>query len=449
MRRLVGITAMIVALTIAIVVPAGFALQQVLIETRLLRFKARASAIKVSRFVYAYPTLWQYQGDRVSQVIVLPPEDAVKQTILDLQGDVVLDEGETPAFPTLRAEVPIVVDGAQVGRMIVATTLLPVIMEASLVLVLSWLLAGGAFVAVRWLPVRALDRTLGDLARQRAHFKAALDHMTQALCMLDDTQHVAVVNGRFTAMFGGPDAPSLIGIPVTELVDRLVTDAGVNRSACESVLMGATAATSAIAAMTDGRRINISRSGSQAGLWVATFEDITDRWRAEEAEADRTRALSEARLLREKERAAQETSRAKSLFLATMSHEIRTPLNAVLGLASSLLDGPLDEEQRVVVSTIHDSGESLLRILNDILDYSKLEAGRMELEKVAFSPAEITETLQTVMGPRARAKGLSFHIRVDSSLPVLLVGDPGRLRQVLLNLVSNAVKFTDHGTVTV
>ncbi|MGE4043730.1 MAG: ATP-binding protein, partial [Acetobacteraceae bacterium] len=77
------------------------------------------------------------------------------------------------------------------------------------------------------------------------------------------------------------------------------------------------------------------------------------------------------------------------------------------------------------------------------------EAGRMELEKVAFSPAEITETLQAVMGPRARAKSISFHIRVDSSLPVLLVGDPGRLRQVLLNLVSNAVKFTDHGTVTV
>jgi signal transduction histidine kinase/ActR/RegA family two-component response regulator len=186
-----------------------------------------------------------------------------------------------------------------------------------------------------------------------------------------------------------------------------------------------------------------------AGLWVATFDDITDRWRAEEAEADRTRALSEARLMREKERAAQETSRAKSLFLATMSHEIRTPMNAVLGLTSSLLDGPLDEEQRVVVTTIHESGESLLRILNDILDYSKLEAGRLELENSPFSPATLTGTLQAVMGPPAQAKALSFEVKTDSRLPSSLLGDSGRIQQILLNMVSNAVKFTDRGSVIV
>jgi CheY-like chemotaxis protein len=132
-----------------------------------------------------------------------------------------------------------------------------------------------------------------------------------------------------------------------------------------------------------------------------------------------------------------------------MSHEIRTPLNAVLGLAGSLLDASLTTAQHEVVKAIRDSGDSLLRILNDILDYSKLDAGRMTFEAAPFSPATLTQNAISILGPRARAKGLTIVAEADPALPAGLLGDAGRICQVLLNLVSNAVKFTDAGTITI
>ncbi len=178
-------------------------------------------------------------------------------------------------------------------------------------------------------------------------------------------------------------------------------------------------------------------------------EQMLGSARAERAEADRARAVAEADLARAQERHADDANRAKSGFLAMMSHEIRTPLNAVLGLTSSLLDASLTTAQREVVTAIHDSGDSLLRILNDILDYSKLDAGRMTFEAAPFSPATLTQNAISILGPRARAKGLAIVAEADATLPAGLLGDAGRIRQVLLNLVSNAVKFTDAGAVTI
>jgi CheY-like chemotaxis protein len=146
---------------------------------------------------------------------------------------------------------------------------------------------------------------------------------------------------------------------------------------------------------------------------------------------------------------AEAANRSKSEFLATMSHEVRTPMNGVLGMIGLLLDTPLGEEQRRFALTVRDSAEALLTIINDILDFSKLEAGRIAVEAIDFEVEEVTESALSLFGPRAAAKGLTLTVERDAGLPPHLRGDPGRVRQVLFNLVSNAIKFTHQGGIVI
>ncbi len=145
----------------------------------------------------------------------------------------------------------------------------------------------------------------------------------------------------------------------------------------------------------------------------------------------------------------EQASRAKSSFLATMSHEVRTPLNGVLGIINLLKDTPLTAEQAEYVETVRYSGETLLTMLNDILDFSKMEAGKFDLEDVSFETGRLVESVVNLMWSRAAEKGLMLEAEVEGNMPPFITTDPTRLRQILLNLVGNAIKFTDKGRVSI
>jgi PAS domain S-box-containing protein len=179
--------------------------------------------------------------------------------------------------------------------------------------------------------------------------------------------------------------------------------------------------------------------------WLGTSTDIDDKKRSEErlesAVAERTLALEEAR------QQAESAARAKTDFLAVVSHELRTPLNGVLGMAHLLEDVQFTTEQRGYLNAIHSNGQSLLNLINEILDFSKIEAGKMELAREEFTLRSVLEESLDAVWPAATAKGVRLMLRLAYDLPLRVIGDPDRLRQILLNLMSNAVKFTEQGEV--
>jgi PAS domain S-box-containing protein len=303
------------------------------------------------------------------------------------------------------------------------------------------------------LELRVDDRTL-ELQREIAERKqteralenrtsflnSLIAHSPLAIVALGPDQEVQLCNPAFEVLFGyhlanilGRPLSDLLGAPEIQsemessskrLSEGKTTHLVTRRKRSDGTLVDV-----------DGFSVPILAEGKVTGA-VVLYQDITQRKRAEEA------------LLKAKEE-AESASRAKSEFLANMSHEIRTPMNGIIGMTDLALDTELNDEQREYLGMVKISANSLLVVINDILDFSKIEAGKLEIEMIDFPfKQSLGETLK-LLGQRAHLKRLELAWRVAPGVPEWLKGDVGRLRQILVNLVGNAMKFTDRGEIVV
>lgn len=298
--------------------------------------------------------------------------------------------------------------------------------------------------------LQAVTADLRQTTVSRQYLDAAINSMTQSLCMVDGSDRLIVWNNQFITLFCIPSRTVVDGVSFFELIRENSIGSTLASSLSgmiDTLQSRRTLETYSrfVQEFSDGRAIEVSQQRMEAG-WLLAFEEITERRRAE---TERLEAMAEAEQARGRELVAQASNRAKSSFLAVMSHEIRTPMNAVLGLASTLMEDNLTDEQRATIGAIHNAGDDLLTVLNDILDYSKLDAGRLDFEAASFSPRAVAAHAVSIMGARASAKCLVLRSEIDLDVPEAVVGDAGRIRQVLLNLVGNAVKFTEAGEIMI
>ncbi len=292
---------------------------------------------------------------------------------------------------------------------------------------------------------RELREANEALARNQTRLELALEASGQVLWDADLVTGQVYLSERWQAILGQPawptrtDIESLLGLvhpdDVAAVQTEFVATVKGERDCFRTVHRVRRPDGSWIWIQSHGKVVQWDAEG-RAVRMVGTNADVSERKHMEQS-------------LQAAKEAAEAASKAKSAFLANMSHEIRTPLNAVLGMTELVLDTNLDVEQRELLQVARDSGESLLGIINDILDFSRIEAGRLDLASVEFGLRELLRETLKPLALRAYQKGLEMHWGVATGLPERLLGDPGKLRQVVVNLVSNAIKFTRQGEIEV
>jgi PAS domain S-box-containing protein len=281
-----------------------------------------------------------------------------------------------------------------------------------------------------------------DLKSSEQRFRLIVETALDAFLQIDSKGLITDWNAHAERTFGWPRAEA-VGKRIDDMIALDGDLAGTHslRQTLSSTESGAVP-----------RRLEVTARHRNGGEFPAEMTISAFRWRESNLFAAFVHDVT-ARKLADREReeakaAAESGSRAKSEFLANMSHEIRTPMNGVIGMAELLLDTRLDALQRDYAETIRDSGTALLTVINDILDFSKIEAGKLELEQTDVDLRDTFEEVARLLSIQAHAKELEVTVQIDPTLPELVKGDAGRVRQILLNLASNAIKFTRQGEVS-
>jgi PAS domain S-box-containing protein len=313
----------------------------------------------------------------------------------------------------------------------------------------GWINSKGRVILVVGRPVKMTGTCLDVTNHKRAErrLQRVFEFAPEGVGLVSQDGRVLLANSRFEGMFGY-DRGELFGRPIESLLPGLDL-AEVASSDAAAIDLERTARRADRTMFPAD--VSLGSLEAEDGIQtIAVVRDVTERKRAEET---LRRAFAREReasaLLAEARDEALRASRAKSDFLANMSHEIRTPMNGVIGMTELLLHTSLDPVQRDYAETVQSSGAALLRLIDDILDLSKVEAGKMRLETLDFSLSGVVEGVASMLAPRALQKGLRLQAHIQGDVPDRLRGDPGRLRQIITNLASNAVKFTEEGEVTI
>ncbi|MDO9118980.1 MAG: PAS domain S-box protein [Nitrospira sp.] len=283
------------------------------------------------------------------------------------------------------------------------------------------------------------ERKQNDAARFR--LQQAIEHAQDGMALLDDTGQYIYMNQAHASIFGytvddllGKSWTKLHPVEWAAMIEQMYLPILHSTGQWQGEVVGKQKSGNAF--HIDLSLTLLEDPGTGRRTILCTCRDITRRKQME-------RDLIDAK------DAAEAGIRAKSEFLATMSHEIRTPMNGLLGMTGLLLDTTLTPEQQEFVQTLKHSGESLMRIINDILDYSKIEAGKLTIESIPFDVRTTIEDILDLLAPTAQSKQLELVGLIDAQAPNAMVGDPGRIRQILTNLIGNAIKFTERGEILV
>ncbi|MBO9399255.1 PAS domain-containing hybrid sensor histidine kinase/response regulator [Shimia sp. R9_3] len=291
----------------------------------------------------------------------------------------------------------------------------------------------------------ALAKANASLLAQQRETRRLLsipENAAEGVLMLDKDACILWANPAFTKR-SGYALEEVLGRRPSEFQYGPASDPEAEASLRESIMAGRTA-----------RKVNMNYTKSGEAYWVESnvapvFDENGELEICVSIERDITLQKQNERELAEAKRAAEIGEQAKTIFLANMSHEIRTPMNGIIGMADLLSDANLEPEQALYVQTIRHSSEALLTIINDILDYSKLQSGSMAINPSRFDLKALIQDIVNLLQPQADARNLSLNVHIQDDLRQFLWGDHGRLRQILLNVIGNAIKFTEFGSVSV
>jgi len=455
-RFLARLTA-VLALLVSVVPVTFYGSYTYLDKKRYLDENLRVQSLAIERFASLQPDFWETNGDRL-RVAFLPYQIPEQHYRVAGQQDVtVFEGGKEPAWHDVSRSRTLYLFGDAIGSVEASISLFWNYLIGFAILVVSLVAAWLVWGPLRRLPLKALQSAEEKLMERDYYQRALLDNFPFMVWLMDSEGRLLAVNTRFADYYGNRDTASFEGKLFSDLLNA--EEHEIFERSRQTVLANGKSLQfeEQVEALDRWLEIGLApvrlAENNLVGM-VCYARDITPRkvteqelahyrLHLEELVQERTVELSRA------QQVAEAATQAKGEFLANMSHEIRTPMNGIIGMTDLLLDTPLNPEQRDFTNTVKDSAAALLTIINDILDFSKIEAGKLEIEITDFSLVRVVEGVTELLAAKAHEKKISMMSFVAPVLPSRMRGDPTRLRQVLVNLIGNAVKFTEYGDIEI